>query len=95
MVHYKLYYFNARGRAEPLRLIFAFAGHSFDDVRFERDHWPQYKNHSPTGQAPFLEVSENERLSSAQRQHSAIKTEYNENNFAVSQSAAIGKTINL
>jgi hypothetical protein len=113
MVHYKLFYFNARGRAEPIRFIFAASGNTFEDVRFERDQWPQYKLQSPSGQCPFLEVtqislktlindglfykktikkvSEGERLSSAHRKPSAIKTEYNEKNFSLGQSSAIGK----
>ena len=56
MVHYKLYYFNGRGRAELSRLIFAAAGQKYEDIRFERDEWPQYKRRSPLGHAPYLEV---------------------------------------
>lgn len=56
MVNYKLYYFNARGRAELIRLIFVVAGQTFEDIRFEMNEWPEYKKISPLGQAPFLEM---------------------------------------
>ena len=59
MVQYKLNYFNGRGRAELVRWVFAAAGQEYEDVRFERDQWPNYKPKSPTGQAPFLEVNDN------------------------------------
>nr|AYN44520.1 glutathione S-transferase S2 [Brachionus plicatilis] len=56
MVNYKLYYFNARGRAELIRLIFATAAQEFEDIRFEMNEWPEYKKKAPLGQAPFLEL---------------------------------------
>jgi len=56
--NYKMYYFNARGRAEPTRLVLAAAGVKFEDIRFkDRDDWQNnYKKLSPTGQSPFMEV---------------------------------------
>jgi hypothetical protein len=44
MVHYKLTYFNLRGRAELSRLILHHAGVQFEDFRFEMNEWPQYKS---------------------------------------------------
>ena len=39
MASYKLYYFNARGATEPIRIIFAQAGVNYEDIRFEGDEW--------------------------------------------------------
>lgn len=58
MVQYKLYYFNLRGRAELIRLIFAAAGQEYEDKRFEREQWPEYKPKSPLGQSPFLDITD-------------------------------------
>ena len=44
MVHYKLTYFNLRGRAELSRLILHHTGVPFEDFRFEMNEWPQYKS---------------------------------------------------
>ena len=43
MTQYKLYYFDARGRAEYIRLIFALAGVEYEDYRVPRDEWPEVK----------------------------------------------------
>ncbi|GMT27464.1 hypothetical protein PFISCL1PPCAC_18761, partial [Pristionchus fissidentatus] len=56
MVHYKLTYFDLRGRAESIRQVFAYAGVAFDDVRIPRDKWPELKPQTPFGQLPLLEV---------------------------------------
>ena len=43
MVHYKLSYFNVRGRAEIARFMFAEAGVPYEDHRFEFAQWPEEK----------------------------------------------------
>lgn len=40
---YKLTYFNGRGLAEIIRLIFAQAGVDYEDIRIEKDEWPALK----------------------------------------------------
>ena len=41
---YKLYYFNSRGGAEPIRIIFAQAGVEYRDFRMESEQWAkEYK----------------------------------------------------
>lgn len=41
--HYKLIYFNARGRAEHIRYIFAHAGIDYVDERISKERWPELK----------------------------------------------------
>eukprot|EP00058_Branchiostoma_floridae_P022605 XP_002608095.1 hypothetical protein BRAFLDRAFT_91427 [Branchiostoma floridae] len=56
MPAYKLTYFNGRGSAEIVRLVFAAGGIEYEDVRLERDQWPDLKPNTPMGQVPILEV---------------------------------------
>lgn len=56
MVHYKIVYFNARGRAEPIRYVLAQAGVQFDDERVNKEDWPKIKPTTPMGQLPVLHV---------------------------------------
>ena len=56
MPSYKLTYFNARGRAEGARLVFAQAGVEYEDKRVTMEEWAQLKPSTPTGQLPILEV---------------------------------------
>jgi len=39
----KLFYFNARGRAELSRLILAQAGQDYEDVSIQKEEWPEMK----------------------------------------------------
>ena len=43
MPTYKLTYFNVRSRAEPIRLMFAFAGVEYDDIRVGKEEWAKMK----------------------------------------------------
>lgn len=54
---YKLNYFNAKGRGECIRYMFAYKQQPFEDVRVNREDWPALKASAPAGQMPFLEVS--------------------------------------
>jgi len=57
MTKYTLVYFDARGRAEPIRWIFEYSGVAYEDQRVTRDQWTSsIKPKAPMGQAPFLEV---------------------------------------
>jgi len=56
MVHYKITYFNARGRAEVARQILAYADVKFEDNRITREQWGALKPTMPFGQVPILEV---------------------------------------
>ncbi|XP_044269049.1 glutathione S-transferase-like [Tribolium madens] len=54
--NYKLIYFNARGRAEHIRFIFAYAGVDYEDERIPREKWPEIKKRTPFGMLPVLEI---------------------------------------
>ncbi|CAD5220212.1 unnamed protein product [Bursaphelenchus okinawaensis] len=54
--HYKLYYFDARNIAEPIRQVFTYAKVEFDDVRVTQEEWPELKERMPYGKVPVLEV---------------------------------------
>jgi len=57
MVHYKLIYFNSRGRGEPIRILLALAGAEYEDIRVEHgEKWQAMKPSTPFGQVPVLEV---------------------------------------
>jgi glutathione S-transferase len=43
------------GRAEVIRLLFAQAEIPYDDVRIEKEQWPDLKPKTPFGQLPILE----------------------------------------
>jgi protein disulfide-isomerase-like protein len=57
-----LRYFQSRGRAEPIRLLFEELGIQYEDVRFSGDEWPQRKAEGianglyPFGQLPSVSI---------------------------------------
>lgn len=51
---YTLTYFDARGRAEPIRLFFALAGVPYEDRGVAGPSWPEEKPKTPLGQMPVL-----------------------------------------
>lgn len=53
---YKLTYFNVKALAEPIRFLLSYGGIEFEDVRFEREDWPELKPNMPFGQVPVLEI---------------------------------------
>ncbi|KAJ8022537.1 Hematopoietic prostaglandin D synthase [Holothuria leucospilota] len=56
MPSYKLVYFNAKGRAEPSRYMFAQAGVEYEDKRLTPEEWKELKPTLLHGQLPVLEV---------------------------------------
>lgn len=55
MAEYKLSYFPVRGRAEPIRLLFAYKEIKYEDVRVPGENWPKLKPNTPFGSMPVLE----------------------------------------
>ncbi|GFN73806.1 glutathione s-transferase [Plakobranchus ocellatus] len=56
MPNYKVIYFDIRGRAELIRLIFAHAGQKFEDSRIVPEEWLKLKPTTPFGQVPALQI---------------------------------------
>lgn len=54
--NYKLIYFDNTGKAEAIRMIFAYAKIPFDDERILRAEWDKFKSTTPLGQLPVLEI---------------------------------------
>ncbi|KAI7815382.1 glutathione S-transferase [Rhyzopertha dominica] len=52
---YKLTYFKFKALAEPIRFLLSYGDIEFEDVRFEREDWPQLKPNVPFGQVPAFE----------------------------------------
>jgi glutathione S-transferase len=58
MTEFKLVYFNARGRCEPIRYIFAYADQVYEDFRIVQSDWHIYKPYTVFGQLPVLELTD-------------------------------------
>jgi glutathione S-transferase len=56
MPTYKLYYFDAKGRAEVTRIMFHMTGTPFEDHRLKGEEWAKFKPSTPFGQMPVLDV---------------------------------------
>lgn len=55
---YTLYYFDAKGRAEPMRILLAHAGVEYTDKRLDRKEWGNLKQNMPNKKVPVLELDD-------------------------------------
>lgn len=44
MTEYKLYYFDVRNLAEPIRVMLHYNGADFEDIRVDMEKWPSMKS---------------------------------------------------
>ncbi|GMT15469.1 hypothetical protein PFISCL1PPCAC_6766, partial [Pristionchus fissidentatus] len=57
MPHYKLTYFDLRGRGEPIRMMFAIAGVPLEDHRIKMEEWgPDFAKTTPFAALPMIEI---------------------------------------
>uniref|UniRef100_A0A0K8TUF1 glutathione transferase n=1 Tax=Epiphyas postvittana TaxID=65032 RepID=A0A0K8TUF1_EPIPO len=49
-------YFFTKGLGEQCRLLLAYGGVEFKDIRLQYEDWPAYKSKTPFGQAPILNI---------------------------------------
>eukprot|EP01067_Filipodium_phascolosomae_P003658 Filipodium_phascolosomae@DN2654_c0_g1_i1.p1 len=52
----ELFYFDFKGRAEPIRLALSVAGLEFTDTRFAREDWPTRKSEFPAEVVPAIKI---------------------------------------
>lgn len=52
-----LTYFPVKALGEPLRLLLAYGGEDFEDIRLDRDQFLAIKSTTPFGQLPVLELN--------------------------------------
>jgi glutathione S-transferase len=55
---YTVVYFDARARAEPIRLLLHYVGVPFEDRGLTFDQWAAHKAETPLGQLPYLLVKD-------------------------------------
>ena len=58
MTSYKLIYFDFRGRAEAIRMLFTLAKQPYEDHRVVYSEWPAQKSQTPFEKLPLLEVTD-------------------------------------
>ncbi|XP_013148281.1 PREDICTED: glutathione S-transferase 2-like [Papilio polytes] len=49
-------YFNTKGLGEGIRMLLAYGGQEFEDVRLEKEQWAELKPKTPFGQLPMVKI---------------------------------------
>lgn len=70
---YKLIYFNLKGRAEAIRILFKLANQPFEDVRIEFTEWHELKQKTLFKQLPILEITENSKKTTIAQSNAIIR----------------------
>nr|UOU03297.1 glutathione S-transferase sigma 8-2 [Brachionus rubens] len=73
MASYKLVYFDLKGRAEAIRILFKLANQPFEDKRIEFSEWPELKSKTPFHKLPMLEFTENSRTQVIPQSNSIVR----------------------
>lgn len=60
---YKLIYFEDRGKTDLIKLLFAVAGQSYEDIQIKPTEWSQYKPYMPFEQLPVLVINDQLKIS--------------------------------
>ncbi|CAF0769074.1 unnamed protein product [Brachionus calyciflorus] len=61
----KLIYFEDRGKADLIKLLFAYTGKTYEDVQIKPSDWNFYKSFMPFEQLPVLVVNEGLKIAQA------------------------------
>merc|ERR1711942_342934 len=77
MPNYTLHYFNGRGRAEILRMLFNAAGQKFNDRRIDFNEWDKCRNDMPCMRVPVLEMDGGMRMPETMAIARYLAREYN------------------
>ncbi|CAH2093198.1 unnamed protein product [Euphydryas editha] len=56
MPEVKVYYFQLKASAEAIRMMLAYGGQEFEDIRLSNEEWAALKPTMPFGQLPVLEI---------------------------------------
>lgn len=59
---FKLIYFDDRGKADLIKLIFACASNTFEDIKIKQSEWSLYKSFMPFEQLPVLIVNDQMKI---------------------------------
>jgi len=92
----ELIYFDATGRAEPIRMLLFFADIDYEDTRFPGSEWPAIKATTPLGVVPVMKIDGKQYCQSQSLIRYAAKLAdwYPASEFQALTCDMVGETIN-
>lgn len=92
----ELIYFDAPGRAEPIRMLLHFAGIDYEDTRFPGSEWPAVKETTPLGFVPVMKIDGKQYCQSQSliRYAAKLANWYPASEFQALKCDMVGETIN-